>query len=380
MNKKYPFQLLPVILAAIILFSIASCKKVSNTVDNNVNSSNTLNSTTATPVKLPIFESDSDIYKLLFMEVSKIGNQNVNYDLVFDTGSGGLVIDANGILPASMITSNGFNFTGDSTIVDGITITSEESVVEYGDDSASITKVYGNLAYAPVTIGDANGNVVVTRLPFFIYYKGVDANGNLLPQHYFDVLGVSPEYDITFSNNAFITSPFSYYTPGTGLTKGFKIAALGTSNFSEDGTYVPGVVTVGLTATDISSASGFTTSPLLNAVSQGDGYLPYVSATVTYKSKNVSTYLLFDSGTEPYSYIEDKTATGLSLLPTNTPVSVLLASGFTYNYTTTAKDNLTYIENPTTSGADISIISLEYFLTGEYMINFASNTLGLKNN
>jgi len=379
MNKKYPLQLLPVILVAILLFCVISCKKD----NNNTTTNSTTNSTTPTPTKLAIIESDSDIYKLLFMPVSKIGSQNVPQqfsDLIFDTGSGGLVIDANGILPASMITSNGFTFTGDSTIVNGITITSEESIVEYGDDSASITKVYGNLAYAPVTIGDANGNIVVTRLPFFIYYKGVDANGNLLPQHYFDVLGVSPEYDITFSNNAFITSPFSYYTPGTGLTKGFKIAALGTSNFSVDGTYVPGVVTVGLTASDLSSSSGFTTSPLINAISQGDGYVPYVSGTVTYKSKNVSTYLLFDSGTEPYSYIEDKTATGLSLLPANTVVNVALSSGFTYNYTTTAKDNLTYIENPTTSGADVSIISLEYFLTGEYMIDFTDHTLGLKNN
>lgn len=312
------------------------------------------------------------------MNVSKIGTQTVNYGLVFDTGSGGMVIDANGILPPSMITATGFNFTGDSTVVNGITITSETATVEYGADNNSLTKVYGNLAYASVTIGETNGNIVIARLPFFLYYKGVDANGIVQPQHYFDVLGVSPQYDITFSNNAYITSPFSYFDPGTGLTKGFKMAALGTSNFSLNGNYVPGVVTLGLTPADLSSSSGFTMSQL--SFTQADGYYPAIPATITYKSKNVAAQVLFDTGTEPYSYIEDRTASGTSLLPQNTSVNVAASSGFNYAYTVSATDNLTYVENPATTGGQISIMSLEYFLTGEYLIDFTNHRLGLKNN
>jgi hypothetical protein len=378
MIKKYPFQWIPVILAAMVLFAVVSCKKDNSNGGNSNANTTTLAATTATPTSLGIYESDSSIYKLLYMGIMQVGTKPVNYGLVFDTGSGGMVIDANGILPASMITSSGITFSGDSTTVNGITITSEESIVEYGDDNASITKVYGNLAYASVTIGDVSGNIVVQRLPFFLYYKGVDANGNLLPQHYFDVLGVSPQYDITFSNGAYITSPFSYFSPGNGLTKGFKMAALGTTHFSLDGTFVPGVVTLGLTASDLSSTSGFSTSQL--TYSSGNGYLPVFQAAISYKTKNVSTYVLFDTGTEPYSYIEDNSATGTSLLAQNSAVSVLLNSGFKYSYTTTATDNLTYIENPTTSGANISIMSLEFFLTSEYMVDFTDHTLGLKNN
>jgi hypothetical protein len=113
---------------------------------------------------------------------------------------------------------------------------------------------------------------------------------------------------------------------------------------------------------------------------QLDGYYPAIPATINYKSKNVAAQVLFDTGTEPYSYIEDRTATGISLLPQNTSVSVAASSGFNYAYTVSATDNLTYVENPVTTGGQISIMSLEFFLTNEYLIDFTNHKLGLKNN
>ena len=68
--------------------------------------------------------------------------------------------------------------------------------------------------------------------PFFLYYKADDGKGNTFAPHEFDVLGVSSEYDVTFPNNAHITSPFNYFDPGEGLIKGFKMPALGTNSFS----------------------------------------------------------------------------------------------------------------------------------------------------
>src|SRR5438309_5043331 len=86
------------------------------------------------PKKLGLFELDSSIFKELDINVSKIGNQGTSYHLVFDTGSAGMVIDAEGILPQSMITCCGFKLSGDSTVINGITITSQTSVVQYGVD------------------------------------------------------------------------------------------------------------------------------------------------------------------------------------------------------------------------------------------------------
>lgn len=370
--KKTVYYYLPALL---VLIFFASCKK-----DNSDNITNNTLVATPTPTKLGLYESDSSIYKLLFIAVPKIGTKTVTQYMIFDTGSGGMVIDAHEILPASMITSSGINFTGDSTVVDGITITKQSSIISYGADSSTTEKVYGNLAYANVTIGDHDGSITVKRLPFFLYYKGTDSQGKTEDVGAFDIFGVDSEYDVTFGNGAYITSPLSYFDPGAGLTKGFKMAALGTANFSLDGTYVPNVLSLGLTSSDVGSSSGFTMHTLTS--DQGYGYSVVIPGTYTYGSKTVArAYEIFDTGTEPYSYFEDPTATSkVALLPTGTAVSVTTGDSFKYNYTVSATDNLTYVENTNYSGSDVSIISLEYFLNNEYLLNYADHKLGLKNN
>jgi hypothetical protein len=376
MRKTYPVKRLLFVSVSLVVLAIASCKKD----NNNVKPAPVV--TGPTPTKFGLYEADSSIYKLLYTYVSKIGTLDVtnsDYALIFDTGSGGLVIDATGILPSSMITSTGFNFTGDSTVVNGITIYNQKSTIEYGDDVSTTDKVYGNLAYASVTLGDENGNIVIKRLPFFLYYKAVDGSGNKYAAHEFDVLGVSPEYDATFANNAYITSPFSYFDPGTGLTKGFKMDAIGTNNFSLDGTYVPGVVTLGLTASDLSSSNGFIMHQL--TYYPGDGYAPVIPVSLTYNNKSITTNAIFDTGTEPYSYIEDSSAADTTLLlPNNTKVSLSSTPGFSYSYTTSATDNITFVENPRVSQSNVSVISLEFFLNNEYIVDFTDHKLGLKNN
>ncbi len=378
MRENFPLKRLLFVSASLLLLVIASCKK-----DNNNQVKPTPVVTDATPTKLGLYEATDSIYKLVYTYVSKIGTLDVtksDYYLVFDTGSGGFVIDADGILPSSMITSTGFNFTGDSTVVSGITIYNQKSTIEYGDDANTTDKVYGNLAYANVTLGDDNGNIVIKRLPFFLYYKAVDGKGKVFTTHHdFDVLGVSSEYDVTFQNNVYITSPFNYFDPGTGLTKGFKMAALDTTNFSYDGTYATGVVTLGLTASDLSSSSGFIMHQL--TYYPNDGYAPNVPVSLTYKNKTFTTEAIFDTGTEPYSYIEDPSAADTALFLANgTNVSLASTAGFNYSYTVTSNDNLTYVENPSISQSSYSIISLEFFLNNEYMIDFADHELGLKNN
>jgi hypothetical protein len=370
MKKKYTLRNLSLFSCALFLFFLGSCKKdKKNPWDGG-------GPVTATPTKIGVYAVDSSIYKLLLMNITKIGTQAVNLDLVYDTGSGGLVVDATGILPASMIGANGFTFTGDSTVVDGITVTSQTDMVQYGDDNNTTDKVYGNLAYANVTIGDNNGSIVVKRLPFFIYYKAVNSKGDKLPAHDFDVFGVSQEYDITFANSAFITSPFSYFEPGTGLTKGFKMSAIPQSQYSFQGTYVP-AISLGLTADDIGTAGGFTMSTL--KFYQGEGWVPIIPATISYSGKTFNADVLFDTGTEPYNYIEDPAGPSTpTLLGDNISVTTALNSGFHYAFTTTPTDYLSYVENPTSSGSNVTVMSLEFFLNNEYLLDFTNHKMGLK--
>lgn len=372
MKKKYTVKNLLFVVLVLLVAGVASCKKDNNNLGNKTSTG----TKDGTPAKIGLYETDSSIYKLVYIDVSKVGTQDVSDGLVFDTGSGGMVLDAEGILPKSMITSNGFNFTGDSVVYNGITITKDTSHVEYGDDVNTEAFVYGNLAYANVTIDQEGGNVVIKRLPFFLYYKAVDGKGKVQPAHDFDVFGVNEEYDVTFENGTkYITSPLSYYTPGTGLEKGFKMAALGTSNFSPNPTYVKNVVTLGLTSADL---SGFNLSTL-NFYS-GEGYVPIIPGKITYGGKTINADLLFDTGTEPDNYIEDNSAGSSYFLPTNSAVTVTSNSGFNFNFTVSDSDYLTYVENPRTSGESTSIFSIEYFLNNEYLLDYTTHQLGLKNN
>jgi hypothetical protein len=374
MMQTFSLKIFLRLSAVLLIFTIVSCSKDSKNPHTNTGTT----PTQATPTKFGLYEADSSIYKLVYTFVSKIGTKDVSsadYDLLFDTGSGGLVIDAHGIIPGSMISSTGISFSGDSTVVNGITIYNQKSTISYGDDANTTDNVYGYLAYAPVTLGDANGNITIKRLPFFLYYKAADTKGNVFADHEFDVLGVSPQYDVTFPNNAYITSPFAYFNPGEGLLKGFKMDALGTNKFSLNGTYVPGAVTLGLTSSDLSS---FTMHQL--TYYPGEGYAPIIPVSLTYNGKTITTNMIFDTGTEPYSYIQDSSAgSSAVLLPGNTSVSLTTTpGGFSYSYATSASENLTYVENPAQSQSNVSVMSLEFFLNNGFMLDYYDHKLGLK--
>ena len=122
MMQTFSLKIFLRLSAVLLIFTIVSCSKDRKTPQNTP--------TQATPTKFGLYEADSSIYKLVYTFVSKIGTKDVSsadYDLLFDTGSGGLVIDAHGIIPGSMISSTGISFSGDSTVVNGITIYNQKS-------------------------------------------------------------------------------------------------------------------------------------------------------------------------------------------------------------------------------------------------------------
>jgi len=378
MRKHYLLKSTFYFTASFLLFFIFSCKKDKKTSSINPQ-----------PVKIAMYEvADSFIYKQLQIPVAMVGTDSVDYDMVFDTGSGGMVLDAAGLLPSSMITGSGFNFSGDSIVVNGITITSQTAQVGYGQGIYSST-AYGNLAYAPITIGDENGKVVIKRVPFFLYYKATDANGNVFPAHDFDVFGVNEGFDISFNNGVNITSPFSYYSPGTGLNRGFKMAAIGSTqadigyNYYK---YLPGEITLGLTTDDLTSSSGFILTQLTlnpgNSKGYYPGYFPMITSTVNYSSQTYTSFVLFDSGTNAANFLEDPTYVGnnTTRLGNGSQVSIQTASGFTYNFTNSSNSIPTFAENPSFSGGLASIIGIDFFKNNQFLLDYADHKLGLKAN
>lgn len=351
-------QLTGCFLTAIIF---SSCKK-DNTTNPVVN---------AKPVTLGLYEYASDVDKRLLIPITKIGTKTVNYGTVFDTGSPGMTMDATDILPAEMITADGITVAGDSVVVNGITVTSKTSHISFGDNVSTTTE-YGNLAYANITVGNSLGSLELKRVPFFLYYKIKDSKGNVYPAHSADVFGVGTG---TSSTSTSISSPLRAYSYGTGLTSGFKLATLSSTSFLGTPTYVSNVLTIGLTSADLSSA-GFIMHPLLPKYS----YNPYIEGTLTYNNKTIDAIFLFDTGTPSVSTIEDKLAVAAVSLPTNTTVTLKTNQGFTYTYVTTNTGNLTQVANPNTTGDYRSIFSLDFFIKNEYLTNYSSRVIGLKNN
>lgn len=327
-----------------------------------------------TPVTLGLYEYASGINKRIFLPITQVGTKSVTYYTVFDTGSSGMTLDATDILPASMITSAGIQFTGDSVVVNGITVTSTKGTISFGDQLSS-TKEYGNLAYANITIGDAQGNLALKRVPFFLYYKIIDETGAQLKAHASDVFGVGPGTSYVTS---LIQSPLRNFDTGTSLTSGFKLATLNKSLFSTSGTYVTNLLTIGLSNSDLSS-SGFIMHPL--TYSSSGGYSPNIPATIAYNGKTISGQILFDTGTPSTTVIEDRLATNaVGSLPANSTVTITTNKGFVYTYTTSSTGNLTEVQNPNNTGDYRTIFSLDFFISNEYLTDYGNHQIGLKNN
>jgi len=325
---------------------------------------------------LGFYEVDSSIYKRIYIPITKIGDQTVDYFGIFDTGSSGMTMDANGILPASMITSTGIQVAGDSVTVGGITVTSQQAVISYGNVTGE-TQEYGNLAYAAITIGGPEGTITTKRIPMFLYYKIVDlTTGKALPQHSNDVFGVGP--GVSYANSK-IASPLSYFTMGPGATSGFKMAMLNSASFSINGTYVAGQLTIGLVPTDLSTKSGFVMHQLTYGA-QG-GYSPNIPATITYSGQTVQASVLFDTGNPGISVIANSASPSNAFtLPDNTAVTLTTGSGFSYQYTATTSNNLTEVAKPSFTGDARTIFSLNFFTSNEYLMDYTNHRIGLKSN
>ena len=318
---------------------------------------------------------DTFTYKRIFIPVSGMGTASIStYYLVFDTGSSGLTIDANGILPASMITSSGIKVPGDSVVVSGITVTNQVAIVSFGN-ATSETSEYGNLAYATVKLGDVNGSITTGRIPIFLYYKIVDNNGAVQAKHSQDVFGVGP--GTSFASSA-ISSPLSYFKTTNGLLNGFKLSTLVNAQFTTGGSYVQNLLQIGVLPSDVNPSNGFIMHQL-SYFAQG-GYSPDIPSTITYSGKTVAATILFDTGTPAISILENPGApSNIATLPAGTNVTLTTNNGFKYSYTTNGGD-VADVAKPSYTGDPRTIFSINFFTENEFIMDYQGHEIGLKNN
>ncbi|MGC2030895.1 MAG: hypothetical protein WA642_12815 [Steroidobacteraceae bacterium] len=342
----------------------------------------------------------------LFMMVTAVGSQAVNMPLAFDTGSAGITLYAGDIFPSTLVNSAGFVIPeGQSSITyNGITVTNQQGVRKYGYATNGRSQT-GNIGYATITFGNADGQLTTQVMPVFLYYLITDnATGNPEPvpiqRGWFGVnsgpglinvtnstepAGGYPVCTASTLGSCRVASVFKYFSYASGLDAGFMVnpAALQSCDITvaDDCTPAP-ILTVGLTQ---AQEAGFSTSSLICPPSTYVGPLtiqdfavcqasiPNTTITLSGPATGVFTAApLFDTGNPAMVLLDPSSSSTPTVLPAGTMVMLSLPSGFIYNYSTTTQG----MGTTTVSTTETTGIGIQFFTTNSFFIDFTSNTEG----
>jgi hypothetical protein len=367
------------------------------------------------PIERPVIinlypnQSATTVARLVVMATS-VGGVPVSMPLIFDTGSAGVSLYAPTIFPSSMVTTSGFVFPPGQTSMsyDGITVTNQQGTRTYGSTNRRAQN--GNIGYARLTFGDADGRLRTTVMPLFLYFSITDVTtGQTLDVSAFQqgIFGVASTSDtITLpgsvepadgnpacapdtNTTCNVVSALKYLQYGDSVNAGFMLspAPIQTCDITSAGNCAPApMLTLGLS---VAMKAGFSTVSL---PCPPIGYLGPASiagypvcqkvvdnTTVMVSGDTVGTITggaVFDTGT---ANMQIATPTGSffpSTVSDGSSVLVTTSSGFTYGYVSTSSDPLATIVNVDFSGP--TIIGIGYFTTNSFFIDFSSGSEGWK--
>ncbi len=352
----------------------------------------------------------------LFVFVTAVGTTAVKMPLAFDTGSAGITLYAPDILPASIVTSAGFNFaSGQSSLsYGGITVLNQPGRRKYGGTRGR-TQV-GNLGFASVTFGDDAGTVTTAVMAVFLYYEvldndsgapepvptqrgwfGVNDGANLIDEGTPAPPEGFPPCASGTSGSCFVVSVLKYLDYRYGVNAGLRLnpAPPQACDIAALGSCVPApMLMIGLTAAD---EAGFTvaalpcppadyTGPALIAgfeVCQAEIDNALITVGGTQPGILSGDSVLFDSGT-PYMLFNVPPGVLFPIVvPAGTPVVIATPAGFDYTFTaaapytagSVAPEAVSVVTNASTTQ---SIVGVGFFTAHAFFIDFAARTEGWK--
>jgi hypothetical protein len=402
------FACAPALLAAGPVATIlAGCGGSSHSAPD----ANTLGGAIENPVVINLYpnQSATTVARIVVM-VTSVGSVPVSMPLIFDTGSAGVTLYAPSIFPSSMVTAAGFVFpSGQSSITyNGITVTTQQGTRTYG--STDLRAQNGNIGYARLTFGDAQGGLTTAVMPIFLYYSITDvATGQALevPSFQQGVFGVAstsgtiavpgsveppggyPACAADTNSTCYVVSALKYLQYGDSVRAGFMLspAPIQSCDITTAGSCAPEpMLKIGLSAT---LEEGFNT---ISLPCPPNGYVGPASiagypvcqkaidnTTVMVSGDTVGTIIgdvVFDTGTANMQIATPAGSSFPSTVTVGSAVLVTTSSGFTYSYITTSSDPLATIVNANFSGA--TIIGIGYFTTNSFFIDFSSGSEGWK--
>jgi hypothetical protein len=363
------------------------------------------------PVVINLYpnQSPTTVPRLAVM-VTSVGSVPVSMPLIFDTGSAGVTLYAPSIFPSSMVTTGGFVFPPGQTSItyNGISVTNQQGTRTYG--STDLRAQNGNIGFAQLTFGDAQGQITTAAMPVFLYYSITDvATGQPIevPSFQRGIFGVAstsgtialsssvepaggyPACATDTNSTCYVVSVLKYLHYGDSVNAGFMLAPapIQSCDITTAGSCAPApMLTIGLSAT---SKAGFSTASLPCPPAGYVGPASIAGYPVCQKAIDNTTIMvsggtvgttiggaLFDTGTANMQIATPAGSAFPSTVPAGSTLLVTTPSGFAYSYISTISDPLATIVNADFSGT--TIVGIGYFTTNSFFIDFSSGTEGWK--
>ncbi|MDR5835185.1 hypothetical protein [Caballeronia sp. LZ034LL] len=369
-------------------------------------------STVTTPTAVTIYGTLGHPVSKLIIPVVALGSQNLPTPspLVLDTGSSGMVIDAQDVFPADVVSTDGFVFPpGQNTLTyHGITITKVQASKTYGVVGNAHTD-YGNIGFATVKFG-GHGELTTNLMPVLFSYKTLDGNGRPLHLAWHGTFGIDPAASAALAPGAApsrslnICSPQSinangcdfvsvlrYLNYAAGVNAGFSLgnAALDPNcaiTATMTGCSFHPALTVGLSETD---EQAYASIPLICPPPRGmtgsdhgvTACVPNVAGFTIRDSDSGASFktkVIFDSGTPIMRFsVPPGAAFPQSLADGSTETLTLADSPFSYSYRVEeAQPSVTRLSDRAKSPR--TIIGIGFFTDHRMFIDFSSNREGWK--
>ncbi|UVK53527.1 hypothetical protein DBIPINDM_007027 [Mesorhizobium sp. AR02] len=304
---------------------------------------------------------------MLYVQVLSLGNHTVNQPILFDTGSSGMTIECQSVLPAEICSDTGIKITHDLEI-DGIRVSTQQAVMNYGTYDE-----YGNIAYARVTFGSPKSPVSTdTTIPFLIRYKqvrrstGEIVGGPLWPK---GIFGISPVGG--GGPDRMIKSPLALVSVGPGLDRGYYLSPIGAKwkVCTNEAGNCPQVEALHIgVPQDVKK--DFRVQRWKEASSRYN--FPTIDACISWGFEPTCRPTLYDTGNSTIMVPTDASAPYSSLSP-GTKVLVKADGQEDWNFKTTYNPEVEVIP-----GLEHNIVGIRYFEKNSLLLDFETREIGLR--
>lgn len=305
---------------------------------------------------------------MLYVNILRLGNRKINQPILLDTGSSGMTIDCTAVLPVKLCSSKGIKITKNLEL-DGITVTIEKTVMNYGTYDE-----YGNVAFARVAFGSP-GSPASTEasIPFLIRYKtvrrstGEIVGGRLWPK---GIFGISPIGG--GGPNQMFKSPMDAVSAGNGLRKGYYLSPIGTNwrACTNEDANCPTVEALHIGIPD-SVKSGFKTQKWKTADKRYN--FPTIGSCILLKEKTTCRPTLYDTGNSTIVIADHPPKDLGGSTDVGTKVAVKIAMLGEWKFDTSYGSELEF--SPTIGH---NIVGIRYFERNSLLVDLEAKEIGVR--